>query len=140
MTWYKDSLQIRTKGKGLYPVTTEVQFCLNEWGMQEGICFLYVRHTSASLVISESYDPSARLDLETFMDRLVPEQRSWMAHTLEGADDSPSHMRSMLTNVSLSIPVEDGQLLLGSWQGIYLFEHRKQAHSRTILLRGMSVD
>ncbi len=105
-----------------------------------GIIFLYLPHTSASLVISESYDPTAREDLETFMERLAPENQAWSAHTLEGPDDSPSHIRAMLTPVSLSIPIDDGQLSLGTWQGIYLFEHRARGHRRSVLLRCLSVE
>lgn len=137
MQWFKSSLQIETRGKGLYNFTDEVQKTIRGWGMHEGMCYLYLQHTSASLVISESYDPSAKLDLEAFLERLVPESQAWMRHTLEGADDSPSHMRAMLTPVSLSIPVDEGRLSLGTWQGIYLFEHRSRPHHRSVLLRGL---
>lgn len=139
MQWFKTSLQIETRGKGLYNFTDTIQKQIREWGMQEGMCYLYVQHTSASLVISESYDPSAKLDLEAFMEQLVPENQPWMRHTLEGDDDSPSHMRSMITPVSLSIPVDEGRLSLGTWQGIYLFEHRSRPHRRTVLLRGLDI-
>ena len=89
------------------------------------MCFLYIQHTSASLVISESYDRSAQQDMEAYMDHAVPEGEAWYRHTLEGRDDFPSHIRAMLTNTSLSIPIEDGRLALGTWQGVYLFEHRQ---------------
>jgi secondary thiamine-phosphate synthase enzyme len=92
------------------------------------------------LVISESYDPSAKIDLEAFMDRVAPDGQNWHRHTLEGPDDSPSHMRAMLTNVSLSIPIDNGQLSLGTWQGIYLFEHRNRPHHRSVLLRCLQID
>lgn len=135
MKWYKDSIQIRTHGKGLYPCTDAVERMLRSAAIQEGLCFLFLQHTSASLLLSESYDPTARMDLETFMEQLAPEKQSWYQHTMEGSDDSPSHIRAMLTSCSETIPVEKGALALGTWQGIYLFEHRQQAHIRTILVR-----
>ncbi len=139
MQWFKSSVQVETSGKGLYDFTRAVEEQVRRWGMQEGMCYLYVQHTSASLVISESYDPSAKLDLETFMERLAPEDQPWMRHTLEGSDDSSSHLRAMLTPVSLTVPVDEGRLSLGTWQGIYLFEHRRRPHRRTVLLRGLDV-
>jgi secondary thiamine-phosphate synthase enzyme len=140
MKWYKESIVVSTRGKGLYPFTGQIQKIIENWGILEGICYLYVPHTSASLVISESYDPSAKIDLETFMEKLAPEGQPWHEHTLEGGDDSPSHMRSMLTNTSISIPVDGGQLTLGTWQGIYLFEHRRRGHSRKVHMRCLSVE
>jgi secondary thiamine-phosphate synthase enzyme len=139
MEWLKTTLEISTPGKGLHNFTGQVEDCLRQWEVQEGICHLFVQHTSASLVVSESYDPSARLDLEAYMDRLAPENQPWYRHTMEGADDSPSHMRAMLTNTSLSIPVDHGQLNLGTWQGIYLFEHRSRGHHRKVLVRCLKV-
>jgi secondary thiamine-phosphate synthase enzyme len=103
------------------------------------MCYLYIQHTSASLVVSENYDPTAKLDLETFMEKLVPENQPWYHHTLEGADDSPSHIRAMLTTASLAIPIDNGELSLGTWQGVYLFEHRVEAQSRKVLLRCLDV-
>lgn len=138
MRWYKDQFEVRTNGKGLYPFTPEISRRISAWNISEGMCFLYIQHTSASLVISESYDPSARVDLEAFMERMAPENQSWHQHTLEGADDSPSHMRAIITNTSLSIPIDSGGLSLGTWQGVYLFEHRRRAHLRRVLLRCMS--
>jgi secondary thiamine-phosphate synthase enzyme len=135
MQWYKDTLEITTRGKGLHPFTQQVQTLIQGWGIQEGMCYLYVQHTSASLVISESYDPTAREDLETFMERLAPERQTWHRHTLEGSDDSPSHMRAMLTDTCLTIPIDHGRLSLGTWQGVYLFEHRNRGHSRRVLVR-----
>ena len=139
MNWYKDSFQIQTRGKGLYPFTGQVSNPINNWGINEGMCFLFVPHTSASLVISESYDPSAKIDLEAFMENMVPERQPWHRHTLEGPDDSPSHIRSMLTNTSLSIPIDNGGLNMGTWQGLYLFEHRARGHIRNIYLRCLMV-
>ncbi len=139
MDWFKDTLEVSTRGKGLYPFTQAVDQRIREWGIREGMCYLYLQHTSASLVISESYDPSAKVDLEAFLDRLVPEGQHWHMHTLEGSDDSPSHMRAMLTQTSVTIPIDEGRLSLGTWQGIYLFEHRARGHRRRVLLRCLSV-
>ena len=139
MTWFNDTLEIRTRGKGLYPFTDSITAHIRDWEIQEGMCYLYLRHTSASLVISESYDPTARLDLEAFMNRMAPENQPWYRHVLEGADDSPSHIRAMLTHTSLTIPIDDGGLSLGTWQGVYLFEHRVRGHFRQVLLRCLSV-
>lgn len=135
MEWLKESLIIETSGKGLYPFTPRIEATLDSWDVQEGMVHLFIPHTSASLVISESYDPTARQDLEAFLEHLVPEGQSWYRHTLEGRDDSPSHMRSILTATSLSVPVDGGKLSLGTWQGVYLFEHRTRSHRRNVLLR-----
>jgi secondary thiamine-phosphate synthase enzyme len=140
MNWYKDPLEIKTRAKGLHPFTDAVITRIRQWNIRQGMCFLYIGHTSASLVVNESYDPSARLDMEAFMERLAPENQPWHQHTLEGTDDSPSHMRAMLTHTSLSIPIDDGKLSLGTWQGIYLFEHRARGHRRKVLLRVLEVD
>jgi secondary thiamine-phosphate synthase enzyme len=140
MNWHKITLEISTHGKGLHDITTEVRAQLREWDVREGVCFLFLPHTSASLVLSENWDPSARADLETFMERLVPEGADWYTHDLEGRDDATSHIRAMLTDTSLSIPVDAGELSLGSWQGIYLFEQRARPHRRRVLLRALSVD
>ena len=139
MNWHKTTLEISTHGKGLHDITDRVQAQLHEWSVQEGMCFLFLPHTSASLVVSENWDPTARADLETFMERLVPERDSWYTHDLEGPDDATSHIRSMLTDVSLTIPVDEGKLSLGTWQGIYIFEHRSHPHRRTVLIRALSI-
>jgi secondary thiamine-phosphate synthase enzyme len=99
------------------------------------MCYLFIPHTSASLIINESYDPTARMDMEEFLEHLVPEEESWYRHTMEGRDDSPSHLRAILTQTSLSIPVDGGVMSLGTWQGIYLFEHRARPHRRNLLIR-----
>jgi secondary thiamine-phosphate synthase enzyme len=138
--WFKETLTISTHGKGLYPFTDEVQAYLRKWQIKEGMCFLYMPHTSASLIINENYDPSAQADMETFLEKLVPENQPWMRHTLEGSDDSSSHLRALLCPVSLSIPIENGHLCLGMWQGIYLFEHRKHEQDRQVLVRCLAVD
>ncbi len=135
MDWLKEEIVIQTRGQGLYPFTEQVERHIRQWNVREGMCYLFVQHTSASLLISENYDPTAKMDMETFMEKLAPEGQSWYRHTLEGPDDSPSHLRAMLTPVSLLIPIDDGQLSLGMWQGIYLFEHRAESQTRTVLLR-----
>lgn len=139
MNWYKDTIEIPTRGKGLIPITTAITERIQEWGIQEGICTLFVQHTSASLVISESYDPTARIDLEAFMEHVAPENQPWYRHILEGSDDSPSHIRAMLTDTSLNIPIDGGKLSLGTWQGVYLFEHRTRGHLRRVLLRCLGI-
>lgn len=140
MEWFKDTLQLSTRGKGLYPFTELVLSRIRTWGIREGMCYLFLQHTSASLLLSENYDPTAKDDLEAFMERLAPEDEPWHRHTLEGPDDSPSHMRAMLTPSSLTIPIDGGRLSLGTWQGIYLFEHRADDQYRKVLLRCLAVD
>ena len=127
-------LTVRAPRRGLQDITEQVARIVSQGGVASGICTLFIRHTSASLIIQENYDPSARRDLETFMDRLVPEGSPWITHTLEGEDDMPSHIKSVLTQVSVSIPILDGKLALGTWQGIYLWEHRELPTPRDILI------
>ena len=127
-------LTVRAPRKGLHDITESVARLVAKEGAGAGMCTLFIRHTSASLIIQENYDPSARADLETFMERLVPENASWITHTLEGDDDMPSHIKSVLTQVSLSIPILGGKLALGTWQGIYLWEHRDRPTPREILV------
>ena len=139
MEWFKDNLSIPTGGKGLYPFTEIVAQKIHDLAVLEGMCFLFLQHTSASLLISESYDPSAKMDIASFFERLVPESQPWMEHVLEGEDDSSSHIRSALTSMDLSIPIDDGCLSLGTWQGIYLFEHRAGRQQRQVLIRCLKV-
>jgi len=139
MEWLKDSLFFNTHGKGMLPITREIERQIQKWDIQEGMCFLYIPHASASLTISESYDPSAQQDVEAFYEYTVPENQPWYRHTLEGADDSPSHIRATLTQPSLCIPIDDGRLSLGTWQGIFLFEHRARSQRRRVLLRCLKV-
>ena len=139
MEWFKTTLHYKTKGKGFFSITDLVEKQINVWGVSEGICFLFIQHSSASIVINESYDPSAKVDMEEFLNRLAPRSQPWYRHTMEGADDSPSHLKTLITPVSLSIPVDDGQLSLGTWQGIYLIEHRDHSQDRRILIRCLSV-
>lgn len=125
---------VRTRGQGLHEITDLVGRIVQESDLDEGLCTVFIRHTSASLTIQENADPSAKADLEAWLNRLVPENDRLYTHTFEGPDDMPSHIKSILTNVSLSIPVLDGRLALGTWQGIYLWEHRSSAHTREIVL------
>lgn len=115
-------------------ITAQVQRIVEECGIPEGLCTVFIRHTSASLVIQENADPSARRDLEAWFNRLVPDGDSHFTHTLEGDDDMPSHIKAALTATSISIPVIDGRLGLGTWQGIYLWEHRRAGSRREILI------
>ena len=140
MKWHKATLEISTNRKGLYDFTDIVRTQLQEWRVRDGMCFLFLQHTSASLVMSENWDPTARTDLETFMERLVPERDTWYTHNLEGPDDATSHIRAMLSATSLSVPVDVGNLSLGTWQGIYLFEHRVRPHHRKVLMRVLQVE
>jgi secondary thiamine-phosphate synthase enzyme len=127
-------LAISTRGEGLHEITRDVREVVAQLGVQEGLCTIFIRHTSASLTIQENADPSARRDLEAWLNRLVPENDPLYTHTSEGPDDMPSHIKAILTQVSLSIPIADGELVLGTWQGIYLWEHRRGAHQRRVVV------
>ena len=127
------TLHITAPGQGLHAFTPEVQALTKQAKLNEGLCTLFIQHTSASLIIQENYDPSAQHDLERWLNRLVPENDSLYTHTMEGPDDMPAHIKSVLTATSLSIPILDGQLALGTWQGIYLWEHRRGANNRTVI-------
>ena len=131
------TLGIATRGKGLYPFTREVAKWLASTGVQNGLLTIFVQHTSASLVMQENADPDVVLDLADFFERLVPEDDPHYRHTTEGSDDMPAHIRAALTQTSLSIPVVDGRMTLGTWQGIYLFEHRSAAYRRSVALQLM---
>ncbi len=132
MKVHADSFTFRTTGKRTYEVTAHVERIVQASGAQTGQATVFVRHTSASLIIMENADPSARTDLHGFFNRLVPENEPWFVHTCEGPDDMPSHIRMVLTGCSLAIPILRGQLALGTWQGIFLFEHRDAPHTREI--------
>ncbi|MES2995800.1 MAG: secondary thiamine-phosphate synthase enzyme YjbQ [Verrucomicrobiota bacterium] len=127
-----ETMHVGTRGKGTYEITGEVASMVRSAGLTEGIATIFVQHTSASLVLMENADPDARRDLEEFFERLVPEDTPWFIHTCEGPDDMPGHIRMALTRTSESIPVSGGQLQLGTWQGIFLFEHRRAPHNRVI--------
>lgn len=127
------SLSLSTNGQGLYEFTRELESWVNQQKVSSGMCHLFVKHTSCSLTIQENADPSAKTDLENWLNRLVPENDPLYTHTMEGPDDMPAHIKAILTNVSLAIPIVDGRLALGTWQGVYLWEHRHQAHSRQVI-------
>jgi len=124
--------EISCHGQGLYDFTAEVARWLAASGMRDGLLTLFVRHTSASLVVQENADPDVQADLQRFLARLVPENDPIYRHTLEGPDDMPAHIRAVLTQTQLSIPFQAGRMLLGTWQGIYLFEHRRATHRRQV--------
>jgi secondary thiamine-phosphate synthase enzyme len=127
-------IAITTLNQGLHAITDNIKKVVNTANIGEGLCTLYMPHTSASLLIQENYDPSAQADLESWMNRLVPENDPLYTHTLEGADDMPAHIKASLTAVTLSIPFINGALMLGTWQGIYLWEHRKAGSIRQIII------
>ena len=127
-------LRLQTNGQCLYHISDRVQQLLEKENVSEGLCTLFVRHTSCSLLIQENADPSAKVDLERWMNRLVKENDALYTHTLEGADDMPAHIKSALTATQLAIPFADGHLLLGTWQGVFLWEHRHRAQQREIII------
>jgi secondary thiamine-phosphate synthase enzyme len=127
------TLVVETRGPGFFEITKDVQDFIASSGAGDGILFVFIRHTSASLVIQENADPDVRVDLGTALDRLAPADAGWV-HDAEGADDMPAHVKTMLTGVSLNIPVRDGALDLGSWQGVYVAEHRARPHRREVAL------
>ena len=131
---FQRELQINTRGGRLLEITSEVQRLVSESGLSEGVCHLFVRHTSASLTIQENADPTVLSDLEHFMNKLVPEFDPDYRHTIEGPDDMPAHIRSALTQVSEQIPVSGKRLLLGTWQGIFLWEHRRHGRQRKVVV------
>ncbi len=129
-----DQLEVRTHGKGLCEITDDVQSKIDKSGVRNGIVAIFVRHTSCSIVIMENADPTARRDLEEFFDRLVPEDADYFTHDAEGGDDMPSHIRMVLTRTSETVPIADGKMQLGTWQGVFLFEHRRVPHRRNVLV------
>ena len=129
-----NEIRVRTSGRGFYEVTDEVGSWISREKFETGLLTLHVRHTSASLLIQENADPDVRRDLESFFSRLIPDGDRLFVHTVEGDDDMPAHVRSALTAVSLSVPVTKGHMALGTWQGLYLWEHRHAPHQRAITL------
>jgi secondary thiamine-phosphate synthase enzyme len=127
-------LNVSTRGKGFYDITRAVRTWLAAQRIENGLLTVFIRHTSASLTIQENADPDVRSDLGEFFERLVPENTPWFRHTTEGSDDMPSHIRAALTSTSVSIPVQGGAIGLGTWQAIYVFEHRSDSQVRHILL------
>jgi secondary thiamine-phosphate synthase enzyme len=127
-------LKIDTSGRGTYDLSADIQSAVRGSGITTGMCHVFIRHTSASLMINENADPAVMADFESFMSRLVPDGDPMFTHTQEGPDDMPSHVRSILTQTDLNIPVQDGKCALGRWQGVYLWEHRHAPHERKIVL------
>ena len=134
MRQFTHSLEIGTRGKGFYPFTRDVAKWVSSCAVETGLLTVFVQHTSASLAIQENADPDVVLDLADFFENLVPEDDPRYRHTVEGPDDMPAHIRTALTQTSLTIPVVDGRMALGTWQGIYLFEHRSAPHRRSVVL------
>jgi secondary thiamine-phosphate synthase enzyme len=134
MAVHQVTLTVRPPGRGTHEITAEVARALRSSGLQQGVATVFCPHTSCSLVLMENADPSARRDLEAWLDRLVPENDPRFTHTLEGADDMPAHIKMALTRSSESIPFAGGRLLLGTWQGIFLWEHRRASHARNVVL------
>ncbi|MDR6102812.1 secondary thiamine-phosphate synthase enzyme [Agrobacterium larrymoorei] len=131
-------IELTTKGQGLYEFTDQAAAFVKNAGVEEGLLTVFVRHTSCSLIIQENADPDVQRDLKTFFSRLVPPSSDpamrWVVHTMEGPDDMPAHIKAALTQVSIGIPVSHGRMVLGTWQGIYLFEHRDRPHRRDVML------
>lgn len=134
---HQESFQTSTRGRGTYDITREVTQIVARSGVSTGLCHVFTHHTSASLVLCENADPSVRSDLEQFMSKLVPDGDPMFDHTMEGPDDMPAHIRSILSKMDLTIPVSSGRCGLGTWQGIYLWEHRTHSHNRTVTVTVM---
>ena len=137
MRHHAETLAIRTRGRGTVEITDDVQRIVGQASVSDGVCNVFVHHTSASLIICENADPTVRSDLERFAVRFAPDGDAIFEHTSEGADDMPAHVRSVFTQVSLSIPVAGGRCDLGTWQGVYLWEHRRMGHSRRVTVSVM---
>ena len=131
------TITIATKGQGLYEFTAEAQAFVKKSGIAAGQLTLYCRHTSASLVIQENADPDVQRDLAEFFRRIIPEDSPWIVHRTEGPDDMPAHIKAALTHTFLTVPIMQGRLALGTWQGIFLFEHRRAAHGREVVLQAI---
>lgn len=134
MSMKQQELIFTTSGRGTQDITSAISALISGQGVNMGLCHLFIKHTSASLMISENYDSQVRDDLENFLLRLIPDGDPLFKHTIEGKDDMPAHVRSVLTQTELTIPVNDGKLLLGTWQGIYLYEHRYKGNQRKIIV------
>ena len=130
----QDEISVSTRGRGTYDVTDAVRRIVEDTDVAAGLCHLFIQHTSASIILCENADPDVRRDLETFMADLAPDGDSRFIHTMEGPDDMPAHVRTVLTQSQLSIPIRDHRLALGTWQGIFLWEHRAAAHQRNIIV------
>lgn len=136
MNFYQQTLTIQTTGKSLCKITSQVESVVRESGIEVGMCHVFLRHTSASLVIQENADPDVLTDLENFFAQLVPERAGYI-HSTEGPDDMPAHIRTALTHTSENIPIHHGRLMLGTWQGLYLWEHRQRRHQRELVVHIM---
>ncbi|MGQ0509485.1 MAG: secondary thiamine-phosphate synthase enzyme YjbQ [Betaproteobacteria bacterium] len=134
---YQQVLEFRTRGRGTLDITAEVARVVASSGVRAGLCNLFLQHTSASLILCENADPDVRVDLEMLLSRLAPDGDPGYAHVTEGVDDMAAHARSVLTSNSLGIPVKDGELMLGTWQGVYLYEHRTAPHGRSVVVTVM---
>ncbi len=130
--WFQDTLNVGTRGRGTYDISAAVEDVVRRSGIGIGLCHVFLQHTSASLMLCENADPTVRRDLEAFMTRMVPDGDPIYHHTLEGPDDMPAHVRTVLTHSSLSIPLSGGRCGLGTWQGVYLWEHRRAPHQRRV--------
>ena len=134
MTITQQSLSVNTSPRKTHDITSEVQNLVMQSGVQTGLCHLFIKHTSASLILCENADPDVKVDMETFMQSIAPDGDPMFIHDMEGPDDMPAHIRTMITNVSLTIPVSNGRCNLGTWQGIYLWEHRTSSHGRKVIV------
>ncbi len=134
MTIKQLTITVNTSGRGTYEITSDVQAFVQNNGLSSGLCHLFIQHTSASLMLCENADPDVRTDLETFMQSVAADGDPMFCHTTEGPDDMPAHVRTLLTNVSLTIPVSASRCQLGTWQGIYLWEHRTAPHCRKVII------
>ncbi len=130
----QQTLQVQTRGRGTYDITRQVEQIVHESTTRNGLCHLFIQHTSASLILCENADPSVRDDLEVFMARLIPDGDPTFEHIQEGPDDMPAHLRSILTNMDLTLPISNGRCALGTWQGIFLWEHRTHPHQRQVII------
>lgn len=138
MSAFNQIFHVDTRGRGLHDISQLVQQAVREAGVSTGVCNVFIHHTSASLIISENADPDVQVDLDAFLNRLVPDGDRLYTHTAEGSDDMPAHVRSVLTATSLSVPIEDGRCALGTWQAIYLWEHRVRPHRRKITVTALA--
>ena len=134
MTITQHTLSVNTSPRKTHDITSEVQNLVMQSGIETGLCHLFIKHTSASLILCENADPDVKVDLETFMQSIAPDGDPMFIHDMEGPDDMPAHIRTMITNVSLTIPVTNGRCNLGTWQGIYLWEHRTSSHGRNVIV------
>jgi secondary thiamine-phosphate synthase enzyme len=130
----RHTIECETRGRGSYSITEQLQGLVGQTGITTGLCHIFLQHTSASLMLCENADPDVRVDLETFMSRLAPDGDPLLVHTAEGPDDMPAHIRTVLTHSDLSLPVGNGRCLLGTWQGVYVWEHRQSGHHRRLIV------